>query len=191
MTSKLTSKKSPVGRISKPFGAAGGLVVNLYDGFPAVAGPDSPVPAAGKSAAGRVPVWVVVDSLEVPLYLDSFERRGRTSAVVEFADIDTPRRAQELVGKELLLPAQAAREEEKDDDQLYMEDLVGYTAHLGGELKAVIEDFYESEFNPLFQFTIGGAEVLIPAAEDFITKVNERRREVWFSLPEGLIDVNE
>ena len=175
MKDRQTSKKTAVGRISKPFGAAGELVVNLYDTFPGLP---------------QGPFWMAIDSLEVPLYPESFSRRGRTGAVVAFADIDTPRRAQELIGKELLLNIVPDAKEE-DDGQLYMEDLVGYTAHLGGGVTAVVEDFFDSEYNPLFQFTISSRETLVPAAEDFITKVNERRREVWFSLPEGLIDINE
>jgi 16S rRNA processing protein RimM len=133
------------------------------------------------------PLWVVVDSLEVPLWVDGFERRGRTSAVVTFADIDTPRRALEVVGKELLFDVPTTTQE--SDDQVYMEDLVGYAAHLSAGIKAVVEDFIDNDLNPLFLFTLDGREVLVPAVEDLIEKIDERRREVWFSLPHGLLDL--
>ncbi len=163
-------KKELAGRISKPFGQDGGLVVNLYEAFPAQPGRDEPV-------------WTVIDSLDVPLYLEEFSRRGRTSAVVRFADIDTPRRAAMLVGREIFIAGEA--EEEEGDDAL-----IGFTAHLGGGVQGIVEDLFDEGPNPLFRIMAGKREYLVPAAEELIEKVDERRREIWFALPEGLLDIN-
>ncbi len=171
-------KKQLSGRISKPFGQDGELVVNLYEAFPQQPDRDTPV-------------WVVVDSLDVPLYIEKFDRRGRSSAVVRFADIDTPRRALEMVGREVFLETDLQKVQDGDDGELYLEDLVGFKAHLGGGLTGVIDAFLDSDLNPLLQITAEGKELLIPAADDFIEKVDERRREIWFTLPEGLLELND
>lgn len=166
-------KNHPAGRISKPFGSEGELVVNLYDTFPAEPDRDAPV-------------WVVVDGLEVPLYFEKFERRGRASAVVRFADIDTPRRAAEMLGREILLPIEVA-----EDDDPGLEMLIGFTARLAPGLEGRITDFYDSAMNPLFAVQAGGRELLIPAAEEFIRKADMRRRTITFDLPEGLLEMND
>lgn len=156
-------------------------MITLYASFPA------------SFEADRDPLFAKIDGLNVPLYLEKFERRGRAGAVVAFADFDTERRATELLSKELF--ALEAEEEmaESVDDEFTMEDLVGFEvdATLGdgvvysGELTA----FYDSR-NPLFEVTFeGGREVLIPAVEEFIAGIDFDERRIVFLLPEGLLEL--
>lgn len=100
---------SPAGRINKLFGTDGGLMLTLYAGFPEDFDTDTPL-------------LVTIDALEVPLYCERFERRGTAGAVATFADFDTQRRAQELIGREFRLDV-----EEEDDDEFYLEDLIGFS----------------------------------------------------------------
>ena len=85
-----------VARVGKLFGEArsGGVSLTLYEQF------DDDFDFAAE------PLFVEIDSLDVPLWCDSFERRGQRGATVHFADFDTPRRAEELLGKELYIIAQ-------------------------------------------------------------------------------------
>lgn len=118
----LEENAEAVARVSKTFGQNGELTLNLYDSFPQDFNPSEPL-------------FVVIDKLAVPLFCDRFQRRGRSGAVVTFGDIDTERRAAELIGLELYLNGPAAPDEENDEDDglIYLEDLVGYTVRLTGE----------------------------------------------------------
>ena len=80
----------PVAKVTKLFGAerGGGVVVALYTEFPEDFAPESE------------PLFVRIDSLDVPLWCERFERRGAAGALAEFADWDTARRASELVGRD-------------------------------------------------------------------------------------------
>ena len=98
----------PAGRIDKLFGTDGGVMLSLYADFPADFDTDTPL-------------LVTIDALEVPLWCERFERRGASGAVAAFADFDTERRAQELLGLEFRI-----RFDEEDDDEFYMEDLIGF-----------------------------------------------------------------
>lgn len=98
----------PAGRINKLFGTDGGVMLSLYADFPADFDTDTPL-------------LVTIDALEVPLWCERFERRGAAGAVAAFADFDTERRAQELLGLEFRI-----RYDEEDDDEFYMEDLIGF-----------------------------------------------------------------
>ena len=160
-----------VGRIGRLFGTEGGVMVTLYTTFP-------------DDFRMEEPLFIRVDELAVPLFCSSFERRGQSSAVVNFDDIDTERRAEEwLVGREIFI-----EEEEGDDDEFYMEDLIGFKAIVGRQRGEVI-DYYDSDANPLFEIAIGDKQHLIPAQEEFIAHIDFDKRAIKFVLPEGLLEL--
>lgn len=163
-----------VARVSKLFGQAdtGGLAISLYTTFPEDFDPQ------------KDPLFVEIGSLAVPLYMDSFERRGVSGANVRFADFDNTRRAEELIGKELFVEECV----EEDDDEFYMEDLIGFRVE-AGELRGEITDFYDSEMNPLFGVDFGQGERLIPAAEEFIAQIDFDKGIIRMVLPEGLMEL--
>ena len=159
-----------VGRIGRLFGTEGGVMITLYTSFP-------------DDFQMEEPLFIRVDELAVPLFCSSFERRGQSSAVVQFDDIDTERRAEEwLVGREIFV-----EEQEQDDDEFYMEDLIGFKASVGRQRGEVI-DYYDSEANPLFEIRLGDKQHLIPAQEEFIAHIDFDKRTIKFVLPEGLLE---
>ncbi len=215
----------PAARAGKLFGGDGGLTLTLYPAFP-------------EDFSTDTPLFARIDGLDVPLWCERFERRGVTGAVVRFADLDTERRASELLGKELFIE----QTQEEEDDEFYMEDLIGFRAtgietgadaaqdKSGGEAAALsdtaedrptseaqdtpsaesagedapasggttlkrftgeVTDYYDSESNPLLEITTDdGTEVLIPAAEEFIARIDFEARRIEFILPEGLLNLN-
>lgn len=153
------------------FGTDGGVMITLYTTFP-------------DDFQMKEPLFVRVDELAVPLFCSSFEHRGQAGAVVHFDDIDTERRAEEfLVGREIFIV-----EEDEDDDEFYMEDLIGFTA-IVGKRRGEVTDYYDSEANPLFEIKIGDKEHLIPAQEEFIAHIDFDKRAIKFILPEGLLEL--
>jgi 16S rRNA processing protein RimM len=161
-----------VGRIGRLFGTDGGVMVTLYANFP-------------DNFQNEEPLFVIIDKLAVPIFCSSFERRGQSGAVIHFDDIDTQRRAEEfLVGREIFVQ----QSEEVEDDEFYMEDLIGFTAVVG-KRRGELSDYYDSEANPLFEITLDGKAHLIPAQEEFIAKIDFDKRLIKFVLPEGLLDL--
>ena len=161
-----------VARISKLFGREGEVILNLYPGFPE------------EFDFETEPLIARVDGLEVPLYCDRFERRGRSSALVRFADLDTPRRVEEFLGKELCAELDDAGEE----DEFYMEDLIGFAVEANGR-RGRVADYYDSEANPLFELDLEGRSVLVPAVEEFFAHIDFEGREVKLVLPDGLLEL--
>ena len=160
-----------VGRIGRLFGTEGGVMITLYTTFP-------------DDFQMKEPLFIRVDELAVPLFCSSFERRGQSSAVVQFDDIDTERRAEEwLVGREIFI-----EDEESDDDEFYMEDLIGFKVIVGRQRGEVI-DYYDSEANPLFEIAIGDKQHLIPAQEEFIAHIDFDKCTIKFILPKGLLEL--
>lgn len=169
------------GRVGGLFGNRGELTLTLYDVFPR--DPDI-----------EEPVFVEIDGHAVPLFFERFARRGVCGATIVFADIDTPGRASELVGREFSIrPVGRGNRgrEDTEEDELYFEDLVDWEAEVGKNLRGRITAFLDSELNPLLEIELDGERELIPAQEDFIASIDERRRRVTFSLPEGLLGLNK
>ncbi len=171
-----------VARINRLFGVDGEVMITIYPTFP-------------DSFEMDEPLFAKVDGLNVPLYIEKFERRGKAGAVVAFADINTERRISEFLNTELYLPENEDDMSELSvDDEFTMEDLIGFSVEAtvgdgiiyGGE----VTEYYDSHKNPLFEVTFeGGREVLIPAAEEFIAGINFEKQHIVFLLPEGLLDL--
>jgi len=169
----------PVARINKKFGAEGEVMLSLYADFPEDFDPAEDA------------LLTEVDGLTVPLYCDRFERRGRTGALVQFADLASERRVEELLGKELFVEELS---EEREEDEFYMEDLIGFAVEAvelrtGESIRGTLSDFYDSEANPLFELTLDKRSVLVPAVEEFIAHIDFEGRHIKFILPEGLLEL--
>ena len=158
-------------------------MVSLYDVFPEDFDPET------------TPLFVKIDALDVPLWCDKFERHGRSSAKVAFADFDTERRAEELLGREFSIADED--DDEEEDDEFYLEDLIGFTIH-GSELMAdgtlrhftaELTDYIDSESNPLFEIEYGERSVLVPAQEEFIAGIDFEEEIIKMVLPEGLLNL--
>ena len=168
----------PVGKVNKLFGRKGELAITLYNTFP-------------DNFSQEEPLLVEINSLTVPLFFSSFERRGVSGAIVAFDDLDTPERATELIGKELSIEIEA---DEAGDDEFYMEDLIGFAAEVIDEQGARVTeghvvDYYDSEANPLFGLELGGREVVVPAVDEVIVQIDFEGGRIVFLLPEGLMEL--
>ncbi len=171
-----------VGRISRLYGTDGEVMITLYRDFP-------------RDFDTSKPLFIRVSGLIVPLYMDSFEFRGNSSANVRFADLDSDRRVGEFITSELFLP-EAEGEltyNEDGDEEFTFEDLIGYQVEAtygdGYVFMGEVTAYYDSTRNPLFGVMMDGDEVLIPAAEEFIAGIDFEQRRVVFLLPEGLLDL--
>lgn len=164
-------------RISKPFGLQGELIVNLYDCFPA-------------DFDTEEPLFAQIDSLTVPLFLEKFEPRGRSGALVKFADFDTDTRTAEFIGKELYITTGQAEEGNNDDGLIYFEELVGFVVKFDDSpLKGEVSSFIDSENNPLFEIIAEGKQIYVPANEEMIAALDIEKKEIEFTLPEGLLEL--
>lgn len=174
----------PAGRISKFFGFDGSLSVNLYDTFP------------DNFNTGE-PLYVIIDMLAVPLFLEHFEKRGRNGAIMRFADIDNQIRAEEFIGCEFFITADSDGAKtltpDGEEEELYFENLVGYNAVIAAgpdnnePVRGRITSYIDNEMNPLLCMEAAGKDIYIPAADEFISSVDTGAETIEFELPEGLL----
>lgn len=170
----------PVGKFTKLYGTEGEVVANLYDRFPA-------------DYDSEEPLFVSINSLTVPLFISSFVRRGR-GAVIAIDDYDTPRRSEELLGREFYATNPdaevAAYDGEDDEAWSSMEELLGWrVTFVGRKEEGEIVGYNDDEINPLFEVEVDGKDVYVPVVDEFIRKISRRKREIKFQLPEGLLEL--
>ena len=168
-----------VARINRLFGTDGTVMVTLYRDFP-------------DDFTADTPLFVEIDSLEVPLYCSVMEYRSTNGALMRFEDIDTPQRAGELLHRELYVHDAG----EVSGDEFRLEDLIGFAVEAsvqgsGGLISGRISDFYDSDANPLLGILFEGrdGETLVPAAGEFIAGIDFGGRSIRLVLPGGLLDL--
>ena len=137
------------------------------------------------------PVFIIFDGLPVPFYIESFQKRGNTKALVRLTDIRSQEDVDEIAGKAVYLEDGQIPEMTLEDD--------GYAALIGWmvltpakEEDAVYEvgeitEFFDIPNNPCIEVETENGAVMIPLHEDFILGLDPENREIMMEIPEGLL----
>ena len=130
-------------------------------------------------------VFLEVDGIQVPFFLEGWRFRSDSVALLKFQDIDSSESALEYVGADVYFPHDLTPEPSEDDEYTWRHftgwKVVDDIAREIGE----IEHVEDSTANTIF--FIG--DKLIPATEDFIERIDAKERTIYMNLPEGLLDL--
>ena len=127
-----------------------------------------------------------VDGILVPFFIEEYRFRSDSTALLKLEGVDSQERARELTNVDVYFPRNLT--ETDDDAPMTYAFLVGFTiidAATGKEV-GTIESVDESTLNILFCLTDG---TLIPAAEELIEGIDQKKKEIALRLPEGLFDL--
>jgi len=127
-------------------------------------------------------VFLRIDGLPVPFFFEEYRFKSDSTAIVKMEGVDTPERAKELTGCEVMYPESRF---DDDDGQLSYAQLVGYTLIDATTQQTVgtIDRVDEQTENILFEV----GQRLIPAAEELIESIDNERQTITLSIPEGLL----
>ncbi|MBO7646886.1 MAG: 16S rRNA processing protein RimM [Bacteroidales bacterium] len=163
-----------LGTLTKPFGLKGGLCA-FFDA-------DNPERYQTLTA-----VFLDLDGELIPYQIDKIQYRGRNQFIIFFHDIDADE-AKDLIQADLYLPLSELPPLE--GNRFYFHEVVGFQVH--DKAKGYIGNcigFLELANNPVMQIDHDGVEILIPASQQFVTKVDRDNKVLYVDTPEGLIDV--
>lgn len=129
-----------------------------------------------------------IDWLLVPFFVKEYRFKGKETALITFDGIDSEDKAQRMSGLEVFFPRKFYEEEIEEDIEYSWNFFLGFTAidKVEGSL-GTIEEVDEKTINTLFLIKDGENELIIPATEDFIEKVDAKKKILYLDLPEGLI----
>lgn len=129
-----------------------------------------------------------IDGLLVPFFIEEYRFKGKETALILFEGIDNETKAQRMSGVEVYFPRKYYEEEQEDDIEYSWNFFIGFSAidKKSGVL-GIIDAVDDNTINTLFLIKNDEAELIIPATEDFIEKVDPKKKIIHFNLPEGLL----
>lgn len=132
-------------------------------------------------------VVVKIDNNLIPFFISSLQINGN-KGIISFKDIETIGQAHELKSCSLLLPLE--RLPVLGENQFYYHDVIGYTLldNTKGEL-GVIENIITGGNQDLISMKYQDKEVLIPINDEIVGDANHENKEVYVSLPDGLLEI--
>lgn len=130
-------------------------------------------------------VFLEVDGIQVPFFLEGWRFRSDSVALLKFNGIDTSEDALEFIGADVYFPHELTPEPDENDEYTWKHFTGWNVADINFGHIGEIEYVEDSTANTLF--CIDGK--LIPATEDFITRIDVKERIVYMNLPEGLLDL--
>ena len=134
---------------------------------------------------------IEVDGILVPFFIEEYRFRSDETALLKLEDIDTQEAARELTNSDVYFERRLSDEA----DEPSMAAIIGYRLvnDADGQEIGTITGIDDSTANILFEVlksgTDDGSPILIPAAEEFITGIDNDKREINVALPEGLLDL--
>lgn len=132
-------------------------------------------------------VFVELNNSLVPFFIKKIQFRGNI-ATVAIDGIDSIDKAEELVKSSLYLPLHLLPP--LSGKKFYYHEMPGFTVFdsIYGNI-GIIEKVLDFPQQVIFQIKNGKTEILIPAKEDFIIRIDRESRQIEINAPEGLIDL--
>lgn len=130
-------------------------------------------------------VFLEIDGLLIPFFIDYIKLSSDTSVIIGFEDIDSPEKAKEFISSPVYQTATLAGEENINPVQLQGYRVIDTHAGFIGEIDQILD--YSQ--NLLFRILNDEREILIPVSEEFIIKVNHKKKEILISAPDGLLEL--
>ncbi len=133
-------------------------------------------------------VYLDLRGERIPFFIARLELLHNRKAVVRFQDFDSQEDAESLRGLEMYLPAD--RLPKLKGRQFYFHEITGFGVidSRRGNI-GTVAGVLEMPQQALLQVKQGDKEILIPAVDAIILKVNRTRRILEIDAPDGLIEL--
>jgi 16S rRNA processing protein RimM len=163
-----------IGYILKPHGLNGAVTIQMDA--------DDPMKYKGMES-----VIVKIGNNLVPFFISSLQiNEGK--GILHLEDVNTKEDAEELKSCSLLLPLDLLPK--LDENQFYYHEVIGYKIvdHTKGGL-GNIENIISGGKQDLIAMKYKDQEILIPVTDQIVIRADHEKKEVYVSLPEGLLDI--
>jgi 16S rRNA processing protein RimM len=165
-----------LGTITKPHGTKGSLLLLLRN-------------IKAEDIKKRESVFVAIDGLLVPFFIESFKINTSESLILKFEGVLSETEAKTFAGKDVYMEAGHLKRKRHSESKL--PDLKGYKVideALG--FIGIAGEIADIEYNPLLIVHNEKKEFLIPVHEDIILAIDKKAKEIRIQAPEGLLDLN-
>ncbi|GHT63414.1 ribosome maturation factor RimM [Bacteroidia bacterium] len=131
-----------------------------------------------------------IDGIFVPFRVEDYRFTSDTAGMVRLKNLDSDSKVRFLSNKEIYFPKEQLVARTSEDSHTW-DYFIGFTVidEHSGKI-GTITDVEESTLNALFIIETATGEILIPAAGEMITGVDEEKKELHVALPEGLLELS-
>ncbi len=165
-----------LGRITKKFSFRGEVILKL----------DTDEPDIYENLDA---VFIEMGKDLLPFFIEKSSFQRGNELRVRFEDIRTEEDAEAILKKEVYLPLELLPKLE--GKQFYFHEVIGFTlTDVKQGVIGTIESINDSTAQALFIVEGKDGQVLIPMVDDFIRKIDRKKKEVLVETPDGLIDMN-
>jgi 16S rRNA processing protein RimM len=136
----------------------------------------------------RESVFVEIDGLLVPYFIENFKQNTPETAILKFEGIDSETKAKTFAGLAVYMHKDQVKQKRKLTAEL--PSLSGYKVtdkRLG--FVGIAGEIADIANNPLLQVKHENREFLIPIHEDIILEINDKEKEIRIDAPEGLFEL--
>ncbi len=161
-----------LGTISKTHGVRGELIIRIMDPY---FEPDE----------NWESLFLQIDGILVPFFISSLYAPKADEWFICFDDYDNKDSAQNLVGSPVWIQKDFMA---KVEEEIYMDELTGYALiNISTGRQGLITDFMDIPGNPVFEVSLEGEKVLVPAQDDLIEEIDQENQKLIVRLPEGIM----
>ena len=124
----------------------------------------------------------------VPFFIESSQFHKSELLRVKFEEVDTEEDADSILKCDVYLPIEFLPKLE--DDKFYFHEVIGFTVEdINFGKVGIITAINDLTAQSLFEIDRDGTQILIPMNDDFIKKVDKKKKLIIVDTPEGLIDL--
>ena len=132
---------------------------------------------------------IEVDGKLVPFFIESIKIKSSTTVVVKIEDIESEIKSKEFIDSDFYISKKQRKYIDIDVDESI--DVAGYTLKdPNNELVGTVIEFVDISRNPLLNVKTENGEILIPASDELIIEVDDKKQLIQIQIPEGLFDIN-
>ncbi len=165
-----------IGKIARPQGIRGEVIVNIETDFPSRFFESSDFLIRTKDGNSRT-----MKAEKARMH------KGRV--VIKFQNIDTMNEAESLRNAEILIPVENRNTE--DEDFFYHFELTGMTvSNVSGRIIGKVKEVLINPGNDILVVQGKEGEILIPFRKEICIEVNRETGQIVAELPEGLEEIN-
>jgi 16S rRNA processing protein RimM len=165
-----------LGHVSKPFGFKGEIIAYF----------DVDDPGRYQNMES---VFLLIEGKLIPFFIQNIRFKPHSrEAVIRLQDVNSEEKAQHLCGSEMYLPLTELPS--LKGNAFYFHEVENFLVvdKRKGSIGSIVQ-VLDLPGNPIFQIQQGDKEIMVPARDEFIEKVDRDKRTIYIQAPDGLIDL--
>ncbi len=133
--------------------------------------------------------FIKIEGIIVPFFVsdNKIYPHKKQSAIVKFEKINTNDEAKKLISYFVYIDKKNISDKEND----FFDKIINFDVFDNNNFIGKVDEYLQIPSNPILKVrSKNNTEILVPVNKDFLIKIDETCKKIFFNLPDGLIDIN-